>query len=142
MAEYNPNDAESDDDSVVGDDFDCSDINYHEPALRPNTIGNIDSMAYSLEKGQTNIRSRPTMTRYEYVRLRGMRLTQLERGAQPLVQWYNPPKNGSTIFEAIFEAEMEQKRIPYIIKRVFPDGQAVYIRAKNLDAERWLTYNA
>ncbi len=81
------------------------------------------------------------MTKYEFVRLRGMRLTQLERGAPPLVNKYIPRRK-HTVLESIFEQEMREKCIPYVIKRVFPDGAVQYIRAGDLDADRWLDYCA
>lgn len=68
------------------------------------------------------------MTKYEYTRLRGVRLQQLAAGSPPFVVL---PAHVSTI-EEIFDLEFEQKKLPFIIKRPMPNGDYECVKIKNL----------
>ena len=65
----------------------------------------MNSAAYSLN-------GKPIMTKYEYTRIRGIRLQQLEDGCEPFVIIR---ENAS--FIEIFEKEFKEKKLPFILHR-------------------------
>jgi DNA-directed RNA polymerase subunit K/omega len=71
----------------------------------------------------------PYLTKYEKARVLGQRAKQIECGAKPLVK---VPENviDSSI---IAELELEQKKIPFIIKRPIPGGAFEYWNIKDLE---------
>jgi len=74
-------------------------------------------------------RTSPFMTKYEKTRLLGIRAKQLDRGATPLVKVPVGVIDGYTIALA----ELEQKRMPFIIRRPIPGGGSEYWRAYDLE---------
>ena len=58
---------------------------------------------------------RPIITKYEYTRIRGIRIQQLIDGMKPLVKTDNDESE-----EEIFLKELREKRIPLMITR--PSG--------------------
>jgi len=94
------------------------------------TYNSIDiSTPQDLERYHTN----PYMTKYEMVRVLGIRSAQLERGAAPLVQ----PEdfdNGRYPVNNIDIAHKELKlgRCPFIIVRPFPNGIGLKIKVNLL----------
>jgi len=73
-------------------------------------------------------KSDPYLTKYEYTRVRGVRLQQLASGCPPFVLL---PKHVNSI-EEIFEMEFQQKRLPYLIRRPMPGGKFEYWKLKDL----------
>jgi len=71
----------------------------------------------------------PFLTKYEKARILGQRAKQIESGATPLI------KVPEGIIEAhiIAELELQQKRIPFIIRRPIPGGGSEYWNLKDLD---------
>jgi DNA-directed RNA polymerase subunit K/omega len=71
----------------------------------------------------------PFLTKYERARVLGQRAKQIETGARPLV------KVPETIVDSyvIAELELQQKRIPFIIRRPFPNGGCEYWNLKDLE---------
>jgi len=71
----------------------------------------------------------PFLTKYEKTRILGQRTKQIEEGAVPFIK---VPEN---IIEAhiIAELEMQQKRIPFIIRRPIPGGGCEYWNLKDLE---------
>ena len=71
----------------------------------------------------------PFLTKYEKTRVLGQRSKQIECGAKPLVK---VPEN---VIEGyiIAELELQQKRIPFIIKRPIPGGAFEYWNLKDLE---------
>ena len=138
------------------------DLRYYVPALRENSIADTHCVLREARKwrvralgelepfaaGRRTVRRR-TMTKYEFTRIRGMRVAQLENGALPLVQRIPDDAAGGgagprtrTVCEQIFDEEARRRRLPYIIKREYHDGKAEYIRAHRLDYSRWLNYES
>jgi len=131
------------------------------PALRANAIAHTDCVQREArlwhvrpfgDDGQSpsplrrTVRRR-TMTKYEFARMRGLRVAQLEHGAMPLVPGVpaEPPGGNArtlTMCERIFEEEARRRRLPYIVKREYHDGKTEYIQARRLDYSRWLQYEA
>ena len=65
------------------------------------------------------------MTKYEYTRIKGERLQQLNSGSIPFV----PYIIGDTI-EKIFRREFTTGKIPFLIERKTPDGKNVLIKIR------------
>ena len=71
----------------------------------------------------------PFLTKYEKTRILGQRAKQIENGAKPFV------KVPETIIDSyiIAELELQQKKIPFIIRRPLPNGAFEYWNVKDLD---------
>lgn len=73
-------------------------------------------------------RSQPFLTLYERTKVLGFRANQLAQGARPYVAV--PDYMTSTL--EIAKLELEQRRLPYIIKRPMPDGSFEFWRLSDL----------
>lgn len=71
----------------------------------------------------------PYLTKYEKTRILGQRAKQIECGAKPLVK---VPENIIDSY-IIAELELQQKRIPFIIRRPLPNGSSEYWNLKDLE---------
>ena len=71
----------------------------------------------------------PYLTKYEKTRILGQRSKQIECGAKPLVK---VPENIIDSY-IIAELELQQKRIPFIIRRPLPNGGSEYWNLKDLE---------
>ena len=71
----------------------------------------------------------PFITKYEKARVLGERAKQLNMGAKPLVEI------GPEVIDGYLIAlkEMEEKKIPFIIKRPLPSGGCEYWKCKDLE---------
>ena len=74
-------------------------------------------------------RTIPYLTKYERTRILGQRAKQIDSGATPFVK---VPEN---VIEGYLIAilELEQKRIPFIIRRPLPNGGSEYWNVKDLE---------
>ncbi len=63
----------------------------------------------------------PVLTNFERARIIGLRMQQLSMGSKPCVD-----TRGLRSIEEIAYAELNQRKIPYIIKRPLPNGTAEY----------------
>ena len=70
----------------------------------------------------------PFLTLYERTKVLSMRASQLARGAQPFI---DVPEYLTDVYE-VAKAELDAKRLPYILKRPLPDGQFEYWRLADL----------
>jgi len=70
----------------------------------------------------------PFLTLYERTKVLSMRASQLARGAQPFI---DVPEYLTDVYE-VAKAELEAKRLPYIMKRPLPDGNYEYWRLADL----------
>ena len=73
-------------------------------------------------------KSVPYLTLFEKTKIIGFRANQLAQGARPLIE---VPKHVTDVLE-IARIELEQKRMPYILKRGMPDGTFEYWRLNDL----------
>ena len=73
-------------------------------------------------------KSQPFLSVYEKTKLLGFRANQLAQGARPYVV---RPEHVTSVFE-IAKMELEQRMLPYIIKRPMPDGTFEYWRLSDL----------
>jgi DNA-directed RNA polymerase I, II, and III subunit RPABC2 len=74
----------------------------------------------------------PIMTKYERTRILGQRCRQLQNGSIPFV---DISRYGDEILDDHFIAtlELEQKKIPFIIRRPLPNGMSEYWNARDLE---------
>jgi DNA-directed RNA polymerase subunit K/omega len=70
----------------------------------------------------------PYLTLFEKTKIIGFRANQLAQGARPLIEL---PEFMTDVLE-IARLELQQKRLPYILKRPFPDGTYEYVRLADL----------
>lgn len=71
----------------------------------------------------------PILTKYEKARILGLRISQLNKGAKPLIE-YNQFIIDNNI---IAEKELQDKRLPFIIMRPIPNGGKEYWRLQDLE---------
>jgi DNA-directed RNA polymerases I, II, and III subunit RPABC2 len=80
------------------------------------------------EKADANHRTYPFLTNFEKTKIVGLRATQLSKGAIPFIA---VPKHITDVKD-IARLELEQKRLPFIVKRPLPDGTFEYWRLADL----------
>lgn len=73
-------------------------------------------------------RSQPFLTVYERTKILGFRANQLSQGARPFV---DVPEYVTKPIE-IAHIELEQRRLPFIVKRPMPDGTFEFWRLSDL----------
>jgi len=73
-------------------------------------------------------KSVPYLTLFEKTKLIGFRANQLAQGARPLV---DVPSHVTDVIE-IARIELDERRMPYILKRGMPDGSFEYWRLTDL----------
>jgi len=74
-------------------------------------------------------RTLPFLTKFEKARVLGLRAKQIDEGAQPFVK---VPSNVVTGY-TISLMELEQKKIPFIIRRPIPGGGSEYWKVSDLE---------
>lgn len=89
------------------------------------TSGEETSILSKLDKNHTTY---PFLTIYEKTAIIGLRSETLSRGGQPFIQ---VPDYVTDVRE-IARLELEQKRLPYIVKRPLPNGTFEYWRLSDL----------
>jgi DNA-directed RNA polymerase I, II, and III subunit RPABC2 len=70
----------------------------------------------------------PYLTLYERTKVLSLRASQLARGAPPFI---DVPEYLTDVYE-VARAELEAKRLPYILKRPLPNGEYEYWRLADL----------
>lgn len=80
------------------------------------------------DKLDTNHRTYPFLTTFERTKIIGLRANQLSKGAVPLI---HVPKHITDVRD-IARLELEQKRLPFIVKRPLPNGTFEYWRLSDL----------
>ena len=76
-----------------------------------------------------NHKTYPVLSKYEKAKLIGIRVNQLNYGANPFVE----VKNLNLDKVLIVEEELKQKKLPFIIKRPIPNGKFEYWNVKDLE---------
>jgi hypothetical protein len=82
----------------------------------------------TLSDGDSNHRSRPFLSIFERTRILGMRTNQLAQGARPFII---VPEHITDV-QDIARLELEQRKLPLIIKRHMPDGSYEKFRLSDL----------
>ena len=108
-------------------------LSQHHPECRVDYIEDIAKKlpltAYPPMGGKDkNHKSVPYLTQYEKTKIIGFRSNQLSQGARPLIQ---VPTHVTDVME-IARLELEQKRLPFLLKRPMPDGTFEYWRLADL----------
>jgi DNA-directed RNA polymerases I, II, and III subunit RPABC2 len=80
------------------------------------------------EKADSNHRTYPFLTNFEKTKIIGLRANQISKGSVPFV---SVPKHITDVRD-IARLELEQKRLPFIIKRPLPNGTFEYWRLADL----------
>ena len=77
----------------------------------------------------------PFLTKYEKTRILGQRTKQINSGAKTYLDKYNLSENGKPIIDGYLIAlkELEQKKIPFIIRRPLPNGGSEYWKLDDLE---------
>ena len=109
-------------------------ISDFHPELQSHNIDEIANMSVMVRDGNgTPIdplhKTLPFLTRYEKARALGERAKQINSGAKPFV------KVDETIIDGYLIAlkELEEKKIPFIIKRPLPNGGCEYWKLSDLE---------
>ena len=89
-------------------------------AIQKDSNGNI---IYDLH------RTLPFMTKYEKARVLGQRSKQIECGTNPLIK----VPEGIIDAHIIAELELQEQKIPFIIRRPIPGGGSEYWKLKDLE---------
>jgi DNA-directed RNA polymerase I, II, and III subunit RPABC2 len=136
---YDDDDEDSDDDDVnYLQKFDL-DVNtnyvsdYHPECQVPN-FDEISKLALVVRDDYNTIidplhRTIPYLTKYERARILGQRAKQIESGSEPFINIPESVIDG----HIIAELELQQKRIPFIIRRPIPDGSFEYWHVRDLE---------
>jgi DNA-directed RNA polymerase subunit K/omega len=99
-------------------------LNYNEVELLTTIHRDADGQIYDPLH-----RTLPFLTKFEKARVLGERAKQINDGAQPFVKLTTNAIDGYLIALA----ELEQKAIPFIIKRPLPNGGCEYWKLKDLE---------
>lgn len=107
-----------DDDDEADDRFSSNIVDTSPPSHEQVTRYQSADMLHYLDQHRKSL---PIATKYEITRLLAERIYQLNNGAPPMIVWTGP-KSGLQITESIAREELRQRRIPFIIRRTFPNG--------------------
>jgi len=77
--------------------------------------------------------TRPFFTIYEYTALLSIRTQLLAEGAKPLVDIKGLKTSDPRFLEFVVKREIEQRKLPFLIRRQLPDGKAEYWSAQELE---------
>ena len=109
-------------------------LNLHHPECRldyvEEVLEKVPLKAYPPDNGaDKKHKSVMYLTIFEKTKILGFRANQLSQGSKPFI---NPlPEHVTDVLE-IAALELEQRRLPYILKRPMPDGSFEYIRLSDL----------
>jgi len=108
-------------------------LNTHHPEClldyREEVVKKLPLAAFPADSGvDKKHKSVPYLTLFEKTKILGFRANQLAQGS---VSFVHVPAHVTDVLE-IAALELEQKRLPYILKRPMPDGTFEYIRLADL----------
>jgi DNA-directed RNA polymerase I, II, and III subunit RPABC2 len=101
-------------------------VDYIEDVINKLTIKTITPEAWGI--GEEGHKSPPFLTIYEKTSVIALRSRQIANGATP----YVPVPSHVTNVEEIARMELEQRRLPFIVKRPMPDGSFEFWRIADL----------
>ena len=109
-------------------------ITQYHPELNQHNYEEIDALSMVVRNSNGTIidplhRTIPFLTKYEKARILGDRARQINSGAKPFVEVEPFIMDGYLIALK----EMEEKKIPFIIKRPLPNGGVEYWKLKDLE---------
>ena len=137
--EYVESGGNIDGDEIPLDDFieiggDIIQQNIPDPALaylyahHPETILEYVEEIIPKLSISTNHKSTPYLTTFERTKILGFRATQLSQGARPFIKLHEH----ITDVKEIARRELNERRLPFILKRPMPDGTFEYWRLSDL----------
>jgi len=114
--------------------------NYHPTTLQEN-YQEIATLSLVVRKGKGEIidplhKTIPIMTKYEKARILGQRAKQINNGASIFVQ----PKQETFDGYLIALQELEEKKLPFIIRRPLPNGHSEYWKVSDLEYLHEIAY--
>jgi len=141
---------EDSDDESSNEDYDSSDDEYENrvddefkeqfmKSIHPEQFHdsyNFIKMMSSLERDEFNLIhdekhvTIPILTKYEKARILGLRISQLNKGAQPYIKIEN---HHIVDMHIIAEQELKKKKLPFIIMRPIPNGNKEYWKLEDLE---------
>lgn len=77
--------------------------------------------------------TQPYFTKYEYTALMSVRAQQLAEGAKPLASLDGLKTNDPMFIWNLARREIEQRKLPYIIRRQLPNGTSEYWSTQELE---------
>jgi len=109
-------------------------IGQYHPELLQHNHDEIETLSTVVRDNAGNIIdplhiTLPFLTKYERARILGERAKQLDAGAIPLIT----VADGLIDSYLIAVAELEQKKVPFIVKRPLPNGGCEYWKLKDLE---------
>jgi len=109
-------------------------ISDHHPEMHQHNYDEIESLCVIVRDSHGTVidplhKTVPFLTKYEKARILGERAKQINAGAKPFVKIDNNVIDGYLIALA----ELEQKMIPFIVKRPLPMGGCEYWRLRDLE---------
>lgn len=117
-------DKEVNENYIVNNHPECAMQNYDEILAMTKVVRDSDNIIID-DLHRTN----PFLTKYERARILGQRAKQIETGATPFVK---VPENIIDSY-LIAEMELQQGRIPFIIRRPLPNGGSEYWKVNDLE---------
>jgi DNA-directed RNA polymerase subunit K/omega len=98
---------------------------------RQDVLAKLPLAAYPPDNGRDpNHKTVPFLTLYEKTKVIGFRANQLAKGARPLINKADYPHVIDVL--EIARIELEQRRLPFILKRPLPDGTYEYWKLNDL----------
>jgi len=79
------------------------------------------------------VKTREYFTKYEYTALIAIRAQQLAEGARPLVDLKGLKQSDPEFVRHVAKREIEQQKLPFIIRRRFPDGTSEYWNVQDME---------
>lgn len=106
----------------------------HHPEMQQHNYDEIETLCTIVKDSNGTIidplhRTLPFLTKYEKARILGERAKQINAGAKPFVKIENNVIDGYLIALS----ELEEKMIPFIIKRPLPNGGCEYWKLRDLE---------
>lgn len=132
--DYELEDVDTNDNYKLNENFKKNHIlNYHNECLHKNFNEIKELCKVTRDKEGTIIdeqhKTIPILTKYEKTKILGMRVKQLNNGAQSYI--VNSEKTIDNYVIAL--SELEQKKIPFIIQRPLPNNNFEYWKLHDLD---------
>lgn len=135
--EFDDIDSDSDDDEelyLFDDNMKENLIADNHPLLRINNMNEIKTLSIVTRDVNYNVidehhKTIPILTKYEKAKVLGIRANQLNNGCKPFVNTTESDMDGYLIAER----ELQEKKMPLIIKRPLPSGKNEYWKVNDLE---------
>ena len=98
-----------------------------KPVFRPEVVEALKVRAAGLSVTQ------PFFTKYEYVDMLAARAQQIADGAKPLVGLEGLKTGDPMFLWNVAKREIEQRKLPFMIRRQLPNGTSEYWSAQELE---------